>query len=230
MSLSPRWKRQIVYTDGPAIRILTYEITSGGPRTLSNVPLIDFGSGIPANVDFSPAGTHVVYLDPRDKGIYIHDLSSGIRTQIAAQAQELMDLEFNHDGSKVIYSLTIDPTLLNVQFKSVPVTGGLVTDLPIQGKYGSFNVGHSDDRIVADTPGDWDTGAITLISEDGSSLTRLATGYAPAFYCGSHLLYQRRNLSSKGAVSILKLDLASGTTSTYSSADNMWADGYPDCS
>jgi len=105
-----------------------------------------------------------------------------------------------------------------------------VTDLPIQGKYGSFNVGHSDDRIVADTPGDWDTGAITLISEDGSSLTRLATGYAPAFYCGSHLLYQRRNLSSKGAVSILKLDLASGTTSTYSSADNMWADGYPDCS
>lgn len=229
MSLSPNWRHQIVYSDGPAIRLLTYEVTSIGPRALTNVPLIQFPTGTPAYVDFSPDGTHVLYVDPNDQTVYVHDLTSGNRTPVASQANWIMDVEFSHDGSKVIYSVTVDPGLLNVQFKSVPITGGTPTDLPIRGKYGSFNVGHSDDRIVADTPGDWDTGAITLISEDGSSATRLATGYAPVFLCGSHLLYQRRNLTAKGAVSILKQDLVSGGTTTYSSADNMWADTYPDC-
>jgi DNA-binding beta-propeller fold protein YncE len=229
MSLSPQVTHQIAYTDGPALKLLTYEMTSTGPRTVSNISVVTFGNLTPAYVDFSPAGTHLVYFDPRDNSVYVHDLATNSRTKVVDQAQWLGDLEFSHDGSKVIYSMTVDSSLLIVQFRYVPITGGASTDLPIRGKYGLFSVGHSDDRIVADTMGEADTGAITLFPADGSSPTRLATGYAPALLCGTDLLYQRRNLSAKGSISILKLDLTSNATTTYSSADNMWADTFPDC-
>ncbi len=229
ISLSPRSKNQLAYTDGNSLRLLTYEVTSTGPRTTSNVELVNFGRSAMAYVDYSPAGTDLVYQDSRDSAVYVHNLASGARKLVVPPTTYLADVKFNHDGSRVIYSDTVDTTLLTVQFRSVPSTGGTPTDLPIRGKYGNFHVGNADDRIVVDTMGDWDTGAITLFPADGGSSTRLATGYFPVLRCDTELLYQRRNLNPKGAVSILKLDLASNSTSTFSSADNMWADTYPDC-
>ena len=84
ISLSPRAKKQLAYTDGNSLRLLTYDLTSTGPKTINNVELVNFGRTSQAVVDFSPAGTHVVYQDARDWGVYVYNLATGTSAQVLA--------------------------------------------------------------------------------------------------------------------------------------------------
>jgi hypothetical protein len=167
---------------------------------------------------------------PGTNDIYLYDVATGQSSPLlSVTGGYIGDLDFSHDGSQVIYSVTTSPDLLQVELRSVPVAGGNPTVLPISGQYGDFRVGHQDDRIVADTMGNFD-GLSKLISADGSTVTPLRNGYVPDLRCDDAVvILQVRNGDKQGTVSLLKYEIATGVTTTFSRSGNYWPDYFPDC-
>lgn len=230
LSLGPHSSHKISYNDGGKLHLLTYEIGATGPQTVSDLIIVDTTSRGFGYHRFSPTGAYVVYVMPGTDDIYLYDVTSGQSAFLFSVTDgHIADLDFSHDGSNVIYSVTTSPDFLQVEFRSIPVTGGSPTILPISGQYGNFRVGHQDDRIVADTMGNFD-GLSKLISADGATVTPLRNGYAPDLRCDDAVvILQLRNGDRQGTVSLLKYEIATGITTTFSKSGNYWADYFPDC-
>jgi hypothetical protein len=227
--LGPRAGHQVAYSDGSTIHLLTYEITSTGPVTRSNVTLVNLGTQKAPQLRFSPLGTQIVWLSGRN--LYVYDVGSR-QTQLLVQPHgDIGDFDFTHDGAQLFYSETdgVDP--LTVQLRSVPIAGGPPTDVPVAGRYGDFRLGHTDLKIVADVMGNFE-GQMSLLPADGSGPVGLTNGYHPALRCDDRMIiFQRRLFSGSRvvAVAVYKYDLTSGSTSTFSTKDNNTAEYFPDC-
>lgn len=226
MSLGPLSGRQLVYTDGYNIRLLTYELTSTGPKTVANRVLATLDRSSP-RMRFSPMGTHVAFVWPSRADVWIIDLATGdMKALVETPSSAVIDIDFSLDGSELIYNETEGSDFSHLQFKSVPVRGGSPTTLSLSGRYGYFRVSHSGDSLVADTSDDWQA-PVTLMSSDGSSPQVIASaGYTPAFNCDDTVVIFNQRTSSRGAqtVSILKYDVTTGGTSTFSTKDRGWAE------
>lgn len=220
--LAPRSQHQLVYTSGKNVHLLTYEIASTGPKTLSDVPI---GGDSTGTVAFSPTGGQVAWMNSADNGIYLEDLASKSITQIVDVGSAFIgDLDFNHDGSQLVYTQSIPPSTSLMQFRSVPVSGGDPVDLPIQGQYGNFRVGHTSDSIVAAA---WGSGGpISFFPAGSSSSSVLVTGGRPALRCDDHVLIYIT--TSRSGEKTLKYDLTTGLGSTFGSAA-YFPDYFPDC-
>lgn len=227
--LGPRIGHQIAYSDGSTIHLLTYEITSTGPVTRSNVTLVNLGTQKAPQLRFSPQGTEIAWLSGRN--LYVYDIDAA-QTRLLVQPQgDIGDFDFTPDGGQLIYSETVANNPLDLQFRSVPIAGGSPSDLPVRGAYGDFRVGHTDTKIVTDTMGNWE-GQMSLFPADGSGPVGTTNGYHPALRCDDHvMIFQRRLFSGSRIVGIgiYKYDLTSGTTSTFSTSGNNTAEYFPDC-
>lgn len=230
LSLGPHASGKLSYNDGGNLHLLTYEVGATGPRTVSDVVIVGTSSRGFGYHRFSPTGAHIAYVMPGTNDIYLYDVATGQSSPLlSVTGGYIGDLDFSHDGSQVIYSVTTSPDLLQVELRAVPVAGGNPTVLPISGQYGDFRVGHQDDRIVADTMGNFD-GLSKLISADGSTVTPLRNGYVPDLRCDDAVvILQVRNGDKQGTVSLLKYEIATGVTTTFSRSGNYWPDYFPDC-
>jgi hypothetical protein len=230
LSLGPRSSHKISYNDGGNLHLLTYEIGASGPRTVSDVVIVGTTSRGFGYHRFSPTGAQITYVQPGTNDIYLYNVGSGSSSLLLSVSDGYIgDLDFSHDGSQVIYSVTPSADFLTVGFRSVSVAGGSPTTLPITGKYGGFRVGHQDDRIVADTMGNLD-GLSKLISADGSTVTSLRNGYSPDLRCDDAVvILQVRNGDKQATVSLLKYEIATGISTTFSRSGNYWPDYFPDC-
>jgi hypothetical protein len=71
-------------------------------------------------------------------------------------------------------------------------------------------------------------GAITLFPADGGFSSRLTNGSFPALRCDDQVIAFQLRTST--GVSLLKYDITTGLTSTFSSSGtNMSPDYFPDC-
>jgi hypothetical protein len=228
MALGPKSQGLIAYVVPGQLHLLHFVQGSMGPQLASDEVIATNGNSV-GNVAISPTGSHIAWItNPgADYGIHVYSVASHLETQTIAPTTYFGDVDFSADGSRIIYSENLYPTdYLTVRFKSVPVGGGGATDLGIEGKYGNFSVGPTDE-IVADTMGD-SAGAISLFPAGATSPTRLTNGYYPAIRCDSaYVIFQR--IGNRSAVSINKYELASGLTNTFSSSGNYWPDYFPDC-
>lgn len=230
LSLGPHASGKISYNDGGNLHLLTYEIGATGPRTVSDVVIVSTTSrGFPYH-RFSPTGANIVYVMPGTNDMYLYNVGSGQSSPLLSVTDGyIADLDFSHDGTSVIFSVTNSINSTQVEFRSVPVAGGSPTVLPISGQYGDFRVGHQDDRIVADTMGN-PSAAFKLISADGNTVTSLTTGYVPDLRCDDAVVvFQRINGDRQSTVSLLKYEITTGITTTFSKSGNYWPDYFPDC-
>lgn len=229
LSLGPRSSGKLSYNDGGKLHLLTYEVGPGGTRTTSDLVIVDTPSRGFGYHRFSPSGTKIAYVYPGTNDIYLYDVASGQTSQLLSVTGYIMDLDFSHDGSRIIYSVTADINVPTVQLKAVPVAGGTPVDLPISGQYGDFRVAHLSDSIVADVAGDAN-GVIKLISADGNTIQSLASGYYPDLRCDdTKVIFQRINQGRNASVSLLKYEVSTGLQTTFSTSGNYWPDYFPDC-
>jgi Tol biopolymer transport system component len=220
--LAPRAQHQLAYTSGPSVHLLTYEITSTGVRTVSDVVV---GSDTVGTLAFSPTGTQIAWLNPDGNVIYLEDLGSGSTVQLVNSGSAyIADIDFSSDGSHLIYSQTIPPSTTDVQFKSIPVAGGDSIDLPISGAYFTFRVGHTSDSIAAASWGS--NGPITFFPAGSSSGSVLVNGLHPALRCDDRVLMYMT--TSRSSEKTLKYDLTTGLGSTFGTAA-YFPDYFPDC-
>jgi Tol biopolymer transport system component len=239
LSLAPRAQHQLTYVVGTIIHLLTFEISSTGPKTTSDVVVASVASArTVSKLRFSPTGAYIAWVNEDDTNIYIYDLASGqarllVDTPGDWSNSGVVDIDFTRDGTQLIYSLPPPQgPLTAIQFKSVPVAGGASTDLATApGPYGYLTVGNTDDRMVTDNVADYG-GMMTLFPSVGSSPVTLTTGYHPSLRCDDRvIIFQRRQVSKGGSatIQVLKYDLGTGLTSTFSNSGNSWADYFPDC-
>lgn len=229
LSLGPRSSGKISYNDGGKLHLLTYSVGATGPQTVNDIVIVDTTGRSFAYHRFSPTGAHIVYVMPGTNAMYLYNVGSGQASSLLSVTDGyIVDLDFSHDGSNVIYSVVPSLGSQQVEFRSVPVGGGNPTVLPISGQYGDFRVGHQDDRIVADILGSFD-GVFKLISTSGA-LTDLTSGYVPDLRCDDAVvIFQRVNHDKQSTVSLLKYEIATGITTTFSRSGAYWPDYFPDC-
>ena len=91
------------YSKGNTIRLLTYSITSTGPKTVSDVQIATLDRALP-RMRFSPAGTHIAYVWPSRADLYVYDLATGQNHLIVEHANSLIaDVDFTPDGLTLVY-------------------------------------------------------------------------------------------------------------------------------
>ena len=103
--------------------------------------------------------------------------------------------------------------------------GGASTNLTINGDYGYFRRAN-DGRIVVDTATTYQ-GFIKLFAAGGGTSVNLAIGFRPSFNCtGTMVMFQKRDPVKRGnsPTSILRYDLGTGSTSTFSTSDRSGAE------
>lgn len=231
LSLGPRsaGSGKVSYNDGGKLHLLAYAIGATGPQTVSDVIIVNTASNSFPMHRFSPTGTQIAYVMPGTNDMYLYEVASAQSSPLLSVADGyIVDMDFSHDGAKVIYSVVPSLNSQQAEFRSVPVGGGSPTVLPISGPYGNFRVGHQDDRIVADIPGNPD-GIFKLISPGGAA-SSLTSGYVPDLRCDDAVvIFQRLNHDRQSTVSLLKYEIATGITTTFSRSGAYWPDYFPDC-
>jgi len=228
MALGPKSLGLIAYVVPGKLHLLHFVQGSTGPATdTDQVIATDGGVNSVGNVAFSPTGSHVAWITApgANCAIHVYSVASHSETQTISPSTYFGDVDFSSDGSRIIYTENLPGDTLTVRFKSVPVGGGPMTDLGIEGKYGTFSVGPANE-IVADTMGD-PNGSIWLFPASATTPTRVTNGYYPAIRCDSAVVIFQR-IGNRSAVSILKYDLATGLTNTFSTSGNYWPDYFPD--
>lgn len=230
-ALGPKSQGLIAYTVPGEVHLLHFVQGSTGVKTDTDTVIVGDGSRHSGPPAISPTGSYIAWVSDVGGGGYGVHVYSVATHSIVNNITSAMDLsgvvDFSADGSKVIYSETYIPgDTFNIRFMSVPVTGGTPTELGIQGKYGDFRIGPADE-IVADTMGD-NKGSLWLFPSGATSPTLLTTnGFFPSPRCDSRYVIFAR-MESSGS-SVRKYELATGLTSTFSTAGVYAPDYFPDC-
>lgn len=226
LALGPRSQHQLAYSKGNSIRLLTYSITSTGPKTVSDVQIAALDRSSP-RMRFSPTGTHIAYVWPSRDDIYVYDLSTGQNHLVVDSHDTLIaDVDFSPDGATLIYDQGSPSDLTHIQFKTIGVNGGSPSNLPINGDYDYFRLSHDGSSVVASMLTSW-SGSVRIVPVSGGTPTTLTTGYNPSFNCSDGVvLFQRRDVAKHGQspTSMLKYNLSTGLTSTFSTSDRAWGE------
>jgi hypothetical protein len=231
-ALGPKSQGLIAYTVPGQVHLLHFVQGSTGVKTDTDTAIVSDGSRHSGPPAISPTGGYIAWVSDvggGGYGVHVYSLATHSVVNNITSALILSGVvDFSADGSRVIYSETFTPgDTLNVRFMSVPVTGGTPTELGIEGKYGNFRVGPADE-IVADTMGD-DKGSLWSFPSGATSPTLLTTnGFFPSPRCDSRFVIFAR-LESGGGSSVRKYELATGLTSTFSTAGDYAPDYFPDC-
>ena len=229
--LGPKSQGLLAYAMPGQLHLLHFVQGSNGVKTDTDTVIVNNATNFAGAPAVSPMGSHVAWVGTiagGGYGIHVYSVAThSIINEVTSSALLSGYVDFSADGSRLIYSETITPgDTLTVGFKSVPVTGGVPTDLGIQGKYGTFRVGPTDE-IVTDTGGD-PKGSLWLFPSGATSPTLLTTnGYMPSPRCDSGSVIFAR-IEGSGGTSIRKYEIATGFTTTFSTT-GIAPDYFPDC-
>lgn len=220
----------VAYAIPGQLHLLHFVQGANGVKTDTDAVIVSNATSFAAAPAVSPTGDYVAWVgnvNGNGNGIHVYSVAahSIVRNVISSSLSGFVD--FSADGSKIIYTDILNPSdVSNVAFRSVPVSGGAPTDLGIQGRYGPFRVGPADE-IVADSG--TLNGSVWLFPSGATSPNLLTTnGLFPSLRCDSRVvIFERTGIS--GGLSILKYDIGTGLTSTFSMSGYYSPDYFPDC-
>lgn len=218
----------VAYAIPGQLHLLHFVQGSNGVKTDTDTVIVSNGTNFAAAPAVSPTGGYVAWvgsLSGTNYGLHVYSIAAhSIITNVVSSSLSGF-VDFSADGSKVVYTDILNPSdVNNVAFRSVPVSGGTPTDLGIQGHYGPFRVGPADE-IVADSG--TSNGSVWLFPSGATSPILVTTnGLFPSLRCDSKVVIFER---SSGGLSILKYDLGTGLTSTFSTSGDYSPDYFPDC-
>ena len=220
----------VAYAIPGQLHLLHFVQGSNGVKTDTDTVIVSNATNFAAAPAVSPSGGYVAWvgnLSGNAYGLHVYSLAAhSIVTNIISSSLSGF-VDFSADGSKVIYTDILDPSdVSNVAFRSVPVGGGAPTDLGIQGRYGPFRVGPTDEIVVDSGTSN---GSLWLFPSGATTPNLLTTnGLFPSIRCDSRVVIFER-MNSSGGLSILKYEIGTGLTSTFSTSGDYSPDYFPDC-
>ena len=225
VDLGPRADRTLLLVQGGRLSLMTYDITSTGPKMTSLQQIIDMGHAGAATAAMSPTGDDVAFIKNGERTVWRYNLASMTFTKLVDGVGILEGVDFSPDGQTVYYLEEAAPEELVL--KAVPLGGGSSVELGARGFFTDIAVAANGDLLLANIT-DWPVNRLYLYTPGGGAPEYLTDGYQPSFKCdGSMVIFQ--DLNSDGTAAIRKYDMQTGVRSTFSSKDLYWPDYMPTC-
>lgn len=226
----PRASNKIAFWEGKTLKLLTYEIASGGVRTAAIQQLASTAGtqfSVIVDFDYSPTGGHLAWWHPDERKIYTHDLQTGATSAILDTGYPVSDVTFTRDGQTIIYAESIGGSFTDYRLLSVPVGGGTPAELGISGNILTVDSGNSDDKLLL-TKQIVNVGRyLEIVPEGQTSGTRITDGWDGNLHCSDERILFRLPGSRP---SQLVYDLTTGQTMTFSRDSNVtWPSFMPTC-
>ena len=190
----PRGSGKIAFWEGKALKMLTYDASSGAVRTteVSNPLHTTTGTQFSVIIDFdySPTGSHLAWWHPDERQIYVWDIAAGEVSNQVSTGWPVFSVGFTKDGSRIVFSESTDGGFANFEVKSVPTGGNSPSGLGITGRITGLDTGNADDKLLVEHQVPGVTRYQELVPAGGTAGTRLVDGNDGSLSCDDRrLLY-----------------------------------------